>query len=86
MGARSLSYLRRFYHHVFGKVIYIQKFDNDLHRMEMIKNLIEQSNKKAKEAYLGPFESENKFKEWALKFINYLFTIIGVNGVPCLMW
>ena len=31
---------------------------------------------------MGPLESENKWKEWESKYINYFSTLIGVNGVP----
>ena len=44
------------------------------------KKLIEQSNKKTKEYSPVPLEPEKKCKEWGSKFINYLYTLIGVNG------
>ena len=65
-----------------NEVIFIKQFDTALYRAEIRKKLVDQYNTKAKEASLGPLESENKRKEWESKFINYLSTLIGVNGVP----
>ena len=65
-----------------NKVIFIQQLDTALYRAYIKKKLVDQSNTKAKETSLGPLESENKFKEWELKFINYFFTLIRVIGVP----
>ena len=65
-----------------NKVKFIQQLDIDMYRSEKRNKLIVQSNTKAKEASLGPFEPENKWKEWESKLINYLSTIIGFNVVP----
>ena len=42
--------------------------------------LVYQYNTKAKEDSLSPLELENKQKQQESKFVNYLSTLIGVNG------
>ena len=51
-------------------------------RADVRKLLREQSDEKAKVASPGPLVSENKWIEWEPKFVNYLSTLIGMNGVP----
>ena len=61
-----------------NEVMFIKLLDTDMCMKETRKKLIDQSNKKANEVSLGPSESENKWKEWESKSINYL----SVDGVP----
>ena len=61
--------------------MFIQQLDTNLHREEIRNNIIDQYNTKDEEDYPNPLESENKWKEWDSNFINYLFTLIGVNGI-----
>ena len=87
---KSLIHWVEYFYRILGdptivetnEVIFIKQFDTSLYRAETRKKLINQSDTKAKESSLGPLESENKRKEWESKFINYLSTLIGVNGVP----
>ena len=65
-----------------NEVIFVEQLDTALYRVDIIKKLIYQSKTNAKKATTGPMESENNFKEWKSKFINYFSTLIGVNGVP----
>ena len=67
---------------VMNEVIFIEQLDTALCRAEIRKKLIDHSNRKSKEYYLGPLGLENKWKEWESKFINYLYALIGVNRVP----
>ena len=58
----------QYFYHILGdpnivdlnKIIFIQQLGTALHRTEIIKKLIYQSNTKAKEASPSPLESENK--------------------------
>ena len=65
-----------------NKFMFIERLDTALYRSVIRKKLVYQSNTKSKEASLVTLESENKWKEWESKFINYLFIFIGVNVVP----
>ena len=65
-----------------NEVMFIEQLDTTLYRSDTRKNIIDQSNTKAKEYSPGPLESENKWKESRSKFINYLSTLIGVNVFP----
>ena len=51
-------------------------------RADVRKHLRDQSDEKAKVSSPGPLVSENKWVEWEPKFLNYLSTLIGMNGVP----
>ena len=44
----------------------------------------DQSDTVSKAADLGKFKDEKKWPEWEPSFVNYLSTLIGVNGVPLL--
>ena len=64
------------------EVMFIGQLVTVLYRADIRKKIIDQSNTKAKETSPCPLKSEKKWKEWWSKFINYLSTLIGVNGVP----
>jgi len=51
-------------------------------RADVRKQIREKSDVRAKEASPGPLVNENKWSDWEPKFLNYLSTIIGMNGVP----
>ena len=51
-------------------------------RADVRKQLRDKSDVKAKEASPGALVSENKWTDWEPKFINYLSTMIGMNGIP----
>ena len=51
-------------------------------RADVIKQIRDKSDVKAKEASPGALVSENKWTDWEPKFVNYLSTMIGMNGVP----
>ena len=53
-----------------------------MYRSDIRKKIIDQSNTKAKGYSTGPLDSEKKWNEWESKLINYLSTLIVVNGVP----
>ena len=61
------------------EVIFIQQLDTAMYRADIRQNLIGQSNTKGNEASPDPLESENKWKVWESKFINYLSTLIVFN-------
>ena len=45
-----------------NEVMFIQQLDTAMYKLDIKKNLIDQSNTNAKEASSGPLESENKWK------------------------
>ena len=51
-------------------------------RADVRKLLRDQSDEKAKVAAPGSLVSENKWVAWEPKFVNYLSTLIGMNGIP----
>ena len=53
-----------------------------LDREKVRKNLMSTSELNAKAASPGPLDSEKKWLEWEPKFVNYLSTMFGINGVP----
>ena len=65
-----------------NEVMFIIQFETALYRADIRKKIIHQSNTKDQEASTGPLESENKWKEWESKFINYFSILIGFNRVP----
>ena len=65
-----------------NEVMFMKQLDTALYRAKIRKNIIDQSNTKAKEYYSGPLDSDNKLKEWESKSIKYLSTLIGFNVVP----
>ena len=56
--------------------------DNAIQRAQIREQFQDDSVTKAKESSPGPLKSEAKWLEWETKFINYLSTIPGVDGVP----
>ena len=56
--------------------------DRASQRAQIRKQLSDDSDTKAKEASPGPLKSESQWIEWETKFINYLSTIPGIDGVP----
>ena len=53
-----------------------------LQRAQIRKQLTDDSSKKAKASSPGPLVSEDDWISWETKFVNYLSTIPGVDGVP----
>lgn len=51
-------------------------------RAEVSKKMEDDSDTNSIEATPGPLNSEQVWTEWQPKFINYISTILGVNGVP----
>lgn len=51
-------------------------------RAQIRKQLQDDSSTKSKEASPGSLKSEAKWLQWETKFVNYLTTIPGVDGVP----
>ena len=51
-------------------------------RADVRKQLRQASDEKAKVASPGPLKSENKWAEWEPKFVNYLSTLVGMDGTP----
>ena len=65
-----------------NKVMFIEQLGTYLYKSDIRKKKNDQSKTKAKENSSGTLESEKKLKEWESKLINYVSTLIGVNGVP----
>ena len=59
-----------------------EELDRALVRDAIRKSLKSQTPTTAEAASPGPLKSEKMWKEWEEKFVNYLRTHLGVNGVP----
>ena len=51
-------------------------------RADVRKQMKDQQDEKAKVASPGPLISESKWTDWEPKFINYLSSLLGMNGIP----
>ena len=56
--------------------------NNAIQRAKIREQFQDDSVTKAKESSPGFLKSEPKWLEWETKFINYLSTIPGVDGLP----
>ena len=56
--------------------------NNAIQRAKIREQFQDDSVTKAKESSPGPLNAEAKWLEWETKFINYLSTIPGVDGLP----
>ena len=65
-----------------NKISFNAWLDRASQRAQIRKQLSDDSDTKAKEASPGPLKSESQWIEWETKFINYLSTIPGIDGVP----
>ena len=61
---------------------FLMELDQALERAKIRKQHRDDSDIKSKEASPGPLKSEKDWVDWESKYINYLSTLTGVNGVP----
>lgn len=64
---------------LFRDALYVASDRADVWKIES-----DQSDTVSKAADPGKFKDEKKWPEWEPSFVNYLSTLIGVNGVPLL--
>ena len=61
---------------------FLKQLDQALEQAKIRNQHREDSDIKSKEASPGPLKSEKDWVDWESKFVNYLSTLTGVNGVP----
>ena len=65
-----------------NEALFKRDLDRALARAEIRNGLKDQTKTAADAASPGPLKSEKYWKEWDEKFINYVRSFMGVNGVP----
>ena len=95
-GLRRTKYLKGFTHFIqdfarvnelpviqkLSKTTFRDALDIALQRAEVRSNMIRNSKLAAETANPGKLDSENKWKQWEERFINFLSVQLGTNGIP----